>query len=104
MSAEAPENFAARPVTAGFSSLENSPRMRSSTCSTEPIWVNVPRPSSAARVIRKVFGQEHDLPDVIGIAAAVGQRRAHRRYHFRAASRLQRADERRRMTDMSGIG
>ena len=32
--------------------------MRSSTCSTEPMWVKVPRPSSAARVIRKLFGAE----------------------------------------------
>ena len=32
--------------------------MRSSTCSTEPMWVKVPRPSSAARVIRKVLGAE----------------------------------------------
>ena len=32
--------------------------MRSSTWSTEPIWVKAPRPISAARVIRKVFGAE----------------------------------------------
>ncbi len=32
--------------------------MRSSTCSVEPIWVKVPRPISAARVIRKLFGAE----------------------------------------------
>jgi hypothetical protein len=52
MSAAASENFAVTPVTAGFSSLENSPRIRSSTWSTEPIWVKAPRPSSEARVIR----------------------------------------------------
>ena len=30
-------------------------------------------------------GQEHDLPDVAGIAGIVGQRGAHRRHHFGAA-------------------
>ena len=45
-------------MTAGLSSLSNSARMRSSTCSAEPIWVKVPRPISAARVIRKEFGAE----------------------------------------------
>ena len=111
--------------------------MRSSTCSTEPIWVKVPRPSSAARVIRKVFGaepmptmntrerpriardgveqlllvadravgQEHDLADVVGFAAAVvSQRRAHRRHHLGAAARLQRADERLGAVEMLAVG
>ena len=32
--------------------------MRSSTCSTDPMWVKVPRPISAARVIRNVLGAE----------------------------------------------
>ena len=55
-----PENVAVRLVTAGLSSLPNRVRMRSSTCSAEPIWVKVPRPSSAARVIRKRVGRGAD--------------------------------------------
>jgi hypothetical protein len=51
------ENVTDSCVTAGLSSLPNSSRMRLSTCST-PIWVKVPRPSSAARVIRKELGAE----------------------------------------------
>ena len=52
------EKRAVMAVTAGFSSLAKSSRMRSSTCSTEPICVKLPRPSSAARVIRNEFGAE----------------------------------------------
>src|SRR5215217_1558694 len=58
MSAWPCENVATRLVATGLSSFSNSARMRSSTASTEPIWVKVPRPISAARVIRKEFGAE----------------------------------------------
>src|SRR5215217_7161138 len=115
MSAWPCENVATRLVATGLSSFSNSARMRSSISSTEPIWVKVPRPISAARVIRKVLGaepmptmntrerplvadgavgEEHELTQVVDIAIApVGQRRPHGQQHFGAALRLQRRDE-----------
>ena len=41
----------------------------------------------------RAIGEEHDLPDIVGIADVVGQRGPHRRHHFGAAFGLQRADE-----------
>ncbi len=51
-SALASSNVAAISVIAGFCSFSNSSAMRVAIWSVEPIWVKVPRPISAALVMK----------------------------------------------------